>query len=170
MKDKIAESLAILSADAKEAFKFTYELWKDRMTLTTKTREVLASIQTHITKTVSTRNIIYIQDCMTIWQMLVALNKRLAPTTRARELEVLRRYTKLKLYSKRESPKQWLQSWEETYLEQRSLTCLTLLTIVQPTTSFKQYTCHGSIASLTTMPCSYCYGLSTNPFVGHVIN
>jgi hypothetical protein len=121
MKDKIAESLAILSADAKEAFKFTYELWKDRMTLTTKTREVLASIHTHITKTVSTRNIIYIQDCTTIWQMLVALKKRLAPTTRARELEVVRRYTKLKQYTKRDEPEQWLRSWEETYSEAKKL-------------------------------------------------
>ena len=91
------------------------------MTLTIKTREVLASIQTHITKTVSTRNIIYIQDCTTIWQMLVALKKRFALTTRARELEVVRRYTKLKQFSKREEPEQWLQSWEETYSEAKKL-------------------------------------------------
>jgi hypothetical protein len=53
--------------------------------------------------------------------MLVALKKRLAPTTRARELEVISRYTKLKLYTKREPPEQWLQSWEETYLEAKKL-------------------------------------------------
>src|SRR5579871_6591247 len=65
-----ADGYGALTADAKEAFKFSYQLWKDRMALITKTREVLESIQNHITKTVSTRNIIYIQDCTTIWQML----------------------------------------------------------------------------------------------------
>jgi hypothetical protein len=53
--------------------------------------------------------------------MLVALKKRLAPTNRARELEVIHRYTKLKQYTKREEPEQWLRSWEETYSEAKKL-------------------------------------------------
>jgi len=116
-----ADGYGTLSADDKEAFKFTYQLWKDRMTLTTKTREVLASIQTHITKTVSTLNIIYIHDYTTVWRMLVALKKRLAPTIRARELVVMNQYTKLKLYHKRDEPEQWLRLWEKTYSEAKKL-------------------------------------------------
>jgi hypothetical protein len=116
-----ADTYATLSADDKKTFKFSYQLWKDRMTRVTKTREVLELLQIHITKTVSTRNIIYIRDCTTSWQMLVALKKRLAPTNRARELEVIRRYIKLKQFTKREPPEQWLRSWEETYSEAKRL-------------------------------------------------
>jgi hypothetical protein len=55
-----ANNFATLSADDKENFKFSYQLWKDRTARTSKTKELLESIQNHITKTVSIRNIIYI--------------------------------------------------------------------------------------------------------------
>ena len=53
--------------------------------------------------------------------MLVALKKRLAPTDYARKLEVVRKYNKLKTYSKREPVEKWLRNWETTYADGKEL-------------------------------------------------
>jgi len=49
--------------------------------------------------------------------MLIALKKRLALTDYARKLEVIRKYNKLKTYSKRETLEKWLRNWETTYAD-----------------------------------------------------
>ena len=49
--------------------------------------------------------------------MLVALKKHLAPTDRAKEFEITKRYAKLKSYDKSQPIKQWLDDWERTYSE-----------------------------------------------------
>jgi len=53
--------------------------------------------------------------------MLIALKKRLAPTDYARKLEVVRKYNKLKTYSKREPIEKWLRKWETTYADGKEL-------------------------------------------------
>jgi hypothetical protein len=49
--------------------------------------------------------------------MLTALKKRLAPTDRARKLELARAYEKLKRYNKDQPYDQWLKDWETTYTQ-----------------------------------------------------
>ena len=56
--------------------------------------------------------------------MLVALKKRLALTDYARKLEVVRKYNKLKTYSKRELVEKWLRNWETTYVDGKELQIL----------------------------------------------
>jgi hypothetical protein len=49
--------------------------------------------------------------------MLVSLKKYLAPTDRAKEYEITKRYAKLKSYDKSQPIEQWLDDWERTYSE-----------------------------------------------------
>ena len=56
--------------------------------------------------------------------MLVALKKRLALMDYAKKLEVVRKYNKLKTYSKREPVKKWLRNWETTYIDGKELQIL----------------------------------------------
>jgi hypothetical protein len=56
--------------------------------------------------------------------MLVALKKRLAPTNYARKIEIVRKYNKLKTYSKREDIEKWLKSWEIAYTDGKKLKIL----------------------------------------------
>src|SRR5208282_3652365 len=49
--------------------------------------------------------------------MLIALNKRLAPTDQARKIQLANQYAKLKKYNKSEPIEQWLQNWEKTYAD-----------------------------------------------------
>ena len=75
-------------------------------------KQVLDTIQTvwnHIVTIVSTRNIVYINDKTTVYQMLVALKKRLAPIDYAYKLDLARKYNKLKTYLKREDVEKWLK-------------------------------------------------------------
>src|SRR5271155_1631553 len=65
--------------------------------------DTLQTVRNHVVTTISVTNVVYIKDKTTVYQMLVALKKRLAPTDYARKLEVVRRYNKLKSYSKRET-------------------------------------------------------------------
>jgi len=70
---------------------------------------------------VSTNNIVYIEDMTLVYQMLVALKKRLAPTDYARKLDLARKYNKLKTYSKRDDLEKWLKDWETTFADGKKL-------------------------------------------------
>jgi len=83
--------------------------------------DTLQIVQNHIVTTISISNVVYIIDKSTVYQMLVALKKRLAPTDYARKLEVVYKYNKLKTYSKRENVEKWLKDWETTYADGRKL-------------------------------------------------
>ena len=52
-----------------------------------------------------------------MYQKLLALRKRLAPTNRARTLEVTRKYRGLLRGPKGQQQERWLQQFERTYAE-----------------------------------------------------
>jgi hypothetical protein len=66
-------------------------------------------VQKHIAATVAASNIVYINDKSTVYQMLVALKKRLAPTDYARKLEISQKYLTIKAFSKTEEVETWLK-------------------------------------------------------------
>jgi len=93
-------------------------------------KQVLNTLQTvrnHVVTTISITNVVYIKDKSTVYQMLVALKKRLAPTDYARKLEVVHKYNKLKTFSKRENIEKWLKDWETTYADGKGLDILEVL-------------------------------------------
>ena len=71
--------------------------------------DTLQMVRNHIVTTISVSNVVYIIDKSTVYQMLVALKKRLAFTDYAQKLEVVYKYNKLKTYLKRENVEKWLK-------------------------------------------------------------
>src|SRR5438045_6079157 len=71
--------------------------------------------------TVSASNIIYIKNATSVYQMLKALKKCLAPMDEARILEVEQKYQRLKRYNKWEKVEKWLKDWEITYTDAKEL-------------------------------------------------
>src|SRR5439155_23305248 len=104
-----------LIVQEKESLKLLLTMYKEELA---NTKQILNTIQTmrnHIVTIVSTCNIVYINDKNTVYQMLVALKKRLALTDYTRKLDLARKYNKLKTYSKREDVKKWLKDWENMF-------------------------------------------------------
>jgi hypothetical protein len=72
----------------REDFKIILRTYREK-------RDALNDIEQHIMTTVDRTNILYLDGADTAYQKLVALKNRLAPTDRARKLEVRRRYQDL---------------------------------------------------------------------------
>jgi hypothetical protein len=114
-------TLPELDLAEKETFKLLLAIYKEDQSTVKQALDVIQTIRTHIVTTVSINNISYIKDNSTVYQMLVALKKRLAPTDRARKLDLIRQYSKIKTFRKNEPVDQWLQTWEKTYKEMATL-------------------------------------------------
>ncbi len=72
-------TLSQLDTTEKEMLKLSLAMYKEDLINTNKILDTIQSVCKHIITTISTRNIIYINDKTTVYQMLVALKKRLAP-------------------------------------------------------------------------------------------
>ena len=101
----------------RDIYKVLLSVYKEDLANTNKILDTIQAVRTHIVTTVSAKNITYIDDKDTVYKMLIALKKRLAPTDYARKLEVIRKYNKLKTFTKRESIEKWLKDWEITYTD-----------------------------------------------------
>jgi hypothetical protein len=77
-----------LTATKKETLKLLIAMYKEELANTKQILDMIQAVRTHIVTTVSARNIVYINNKNTVYQMLVALKKRLAPTNYARKLEL----------------------------------------------------------------------------------
>ena len=60
-------------------------------------------------------------DANTPYQMIKALQKQLAPTDQAREIEVLTRYQTLRKPPTSHGLDKWLQQWERIYTDAKKL-------------------------------------------------
>jgi hypothetical protein len=114
-------SLLELDTAEKETFKLFLADYKEDLAVAKQILDTIQTVWNHVVTTVSTRNIVYINDKTSVYQMLVALKKRLAPTDYARKLDLARKYNKLKTYSKREDVEKWLKDWETTYADGKKL-------------------------------------------------
>ena len=114
-------SILALMVQEKESLKLLLAIYKEELANTKHIFNTIQTVRNHIVTTVSTHNIVYINDKNTVYQMLVALKKRLAPTDYARKLELAYKYNKLKTYSKREDVEKWLKDWETTFTDGKKL-------------------------------------------------
>ena len=96
------QSIADLDVDERELFKLMYQQYREVLTQVTKTLETITRIRNFIVSTVSAKNIVYIKKTSTVYQMLVALKKRLAPTDDAKKIQLANQYNKLKRFQKNE--------------------------------------------------------------------
>jgi Reverse transcriptase (RNA-dependent DNA polymerase)/Pol polyprotein, beta-barrel domain len=110
-----------LNAAEKETFKLLMTIYKEDLAIAKQILDTIQTVRNHVATTVSTDNIVYINDKTTVHQMLVALKKRLAPTDYARKLDLARKYNKLKKYTKRDDIEKWLKDWETTFTDGKKL-------------------------------------------------
>ena len=89
-----ATSLSSLSADKKEDLKLAYEIWKQDMISYRSKKQALQDIRNFILTTIARQHIQY-ADKNTVYQILVALKARIAPTDRARKYELSKQYKEL---------------------------------------------------------------------------
>ncbi|RDL36452.1 uncharacterized protein BP5553_05804 [Venustampulla echinocandica] len=110
-----ADSPSKLSANEMELLRLQHFDYQIEYKEYQETSRLINSVQEYIFKSVSIRNRVYLQDQATVYDMLVALKKRLAPTDYATKLDLSAEYAKLRKYNKGESIEQFLQKWETTY-------------------------------------------------------
>jgi hypothetical protein len=78
----------------------------------------LKDLNSLICTTISRTNLTYIlRNCDTPYAKLKALKRRLAPTDRARELELIHQYNELKKPPTSHGIDKWLQQWEKIYTD-----------------------------------------------------
>ena len=78
----------------------------------------IKEINNLVCTTISRTNLTFIlQNCDTPYQKLKALQRRLAPTDRARELELVQQYNDLKKTPRAQGVDKWLQRWEKIYAD-----------------------------------------------------
>ena len=106
-----------LSAEEKDNYKILRQNYKLDLDRYNRKRNALASLCSHIQSTVSRTCLFYTYGQTTAREMLLELQKRLKPTDQLRELELSRRYAKLKKTPKNQDLTEWLYTWEKVYHE-----------------------------------------------------
>lgn len=114
-------TFATLSSDEREIFKLLYNEYKESLSLARQEMETLKAIRNHLVTSVSKDNIVYIETKDTIYDMLVALKKRLAPTDEARKLDVIDKYRRLRHFDRKTDVEEWCKEWETTYADAMAL-------------------------------------------------
>lgn len=112
-----AASLADLDQTQQRELSMLREDFKEISRTYREKRDALKDVEQHILTTVDRQNILYLDGADTVYQKLMALKKRLAPTDRARTFEVTRRYRELLRGPRAQQHEKWLQQYERTYAE-----------------------------------------------------
>jgi hypothetical protein len=99
--NQAVSSVAALQPAELEVYKVLLAEYREQLATVKQVLDTIQTARTHIVTTVSASNIVYIKKSKTVYQMLKALKKRLAPTDEARILQVEQKYQKLKRYNKR---------------------------------------------------------------------
>ncbi|ERF70711.1 hypothetical protein EPUS_09493 [Endocarpon pusillum Z07020] len=116
-----AASLTELDTGEQKLFTLLREDYKYDMMRYRDRQSALSSIQDFILTRIDRQHLILLGGKETVYQMLTALKKRLAPTDRAREMDVIRRYRDLQRAPKYQQIDKWLLQWERVYTEAEQL-------------------------------------------------
>ena len=95
--------------------------FKHRLQLFERQDTALSTLKSFIQETISRTFLPYTFKKESTYDVLVALRQRVAPTDRARKLELSQRYAKLKKAPRSQNIEAWLQTWEQTYMECKEL-------------------------------------------------
>ena len=110
-----------LTKEKEEDLKMRRYQYKQDMVTYQQQKSAMRSLLTTIQETISRTYLIYTLKCDTLYQMLRALKKRVAPTDRARLIELSHKYHKLQSIGRSQNLEMWLQQWERTYTEGQEL-------------------------------------------------
>jgi hypothetical protein len=113
-----------LSANKREDLKYRCEVFRHELVTYRRKKEALQDIHNFILTTIARQHILYIANKDSVYQILSALKKRIAPTDRARELEVTRQYRDLQKAPKNQQIKKWIEQWEKIHADAENLDLL----------------------------------------------
>ena len=102
-----------LSSDEREEFRFRRDDYKIELAKYRRQREALNSIKDFIVTSVARQHLSYLREKTTVYQMLVALKKRIAPTDRARKMELVRKYREIQRGPVNQQIDHWILEWEK---------------------------------------------------------
>ena len=110
-------SYAALSEDEKDELRVLRERHKTVEKEYRKQKAALTSLRSYITSVVARNINTYILGIDSVYDTLVALKERVAPTDSARQLYLSTQYAKVKMGPRNQNFEAWLQEWEKTYNE-----------------------------------------------------
>jgi len=114
-------TIAQLSEAEKEQFEFLRFDYHRQISIYDRKKATLASLQTTIQESVSRPLLVYMFNCDTTYDMIIALKKCVAPTDRVRQLETSTKYQRLRKSPRNQVVEPWLQQWECVYAECQKL-------------------------------------------------
>jgi hypothetical protein len=114
-------TVAQLDANELEELKLLCYDYKRQVAAYERKEAALGNLRSSIQETISRPYLPYTFKCETPYEMLVKLKQRIAPTDRAREVELVNRYNKMKKGPNNQSMDYWLQEWERVYTECKEL-------------------------------------------------
>jgi hypothetical protein len=120
IKEGVTTTVA-LTAVEREEYRFRREDYKIELVRYRQQREALNSLKDFIITSVARQHLSYLEEKTTVYQMLTALKKRVAPTDRARKMELARKYRDLQRGAVNQQPDRWLLDWEKTYADAERL-------------------------------------------------
>jgi len=114
-------TLAELTEPERAELKDRQQADKRQQDLYDKQEAALAALRTTIQETISRAYLRYTFKCDSTYDMLTALKRRVAPTDRARKIELINQYQKRKKSPQSQNLDTWLRQWEITYIECKEL-------------------------------------------------
>jgi hypothetical protein len=116
IKAGVTTTVALTAAE-REEFRFQREDYKIELVRYQRQRDTLNNIKDFIITSVARQHLSYLENKTTVYQMLTALKKRIAPTDRARKIELARRYRDIQQGPVNQDPDRWLTDWEKVYTD-----------------------------------------------------
>lgn len=83
--------------------------YNDEMVVYREKKTAMVKIQDHIQTTVAQNLIVHLLKKKGVHEMLRALKERVAPTNRAREIDIAMSYNRLKRFNRNQGLETWLQ-------------------------------------------------------------
>ena len=114
-------TVAGLSSDELDELKLLRYNLKHELQLYERQDTALSTVKVHIQETISRVFLPYTFNQESTYDVLVALRQRVAPSDRARKLELSQQYGKLMMAPQPEDIEAWLQAWEQTYTKCKRL-------------------------------------------------
>ena len=114
-------TISELTPDELDELKLLRYDFKHQLQIYERQDAALSTLKSFIQETISQTFLPYTFKKESTYDVLVALWQRVAPTDRAKKLELTQRYAKLKKAPKSHNIEAWLQSWEQTYTECKEL-------------------------------------------------
>lgn len=116
-----ATSIKDLDTNQVTLYQILRSEYKDQLAAAKLVHQSVDRIHRYILETTSAHNLTFVRSSTDTYDILRILKQRLAPTDRARELEITKKYQALRRYHRNENIETYLNNWEKVYAEAAEL-------------------------------------------------